>query len=60
MRLAKVDIDAAPAVAAALRIQSVPTLIVFNCGREVERVSGALPAPQIRALAQAAFKERMS
>lgn len=52
VRLAKVDIDAAPSLAAALSIQSVPTMVLFRGGREINRVSGALPAPQIRAFAQ--------
>ena len=54
VRLAKVDIDAAPALAAALSIQSVPTLVLFRAGREVRRASGAMAAPQIRAFAQSA------
>jgi thioredoxin 2 len=54
VRLAKVDIDAAPSLAAALRIQSVPTLILFRGGKEVKRASGAMPAQQIRAFAQGA------
>jgi thioredoxin 2 len=60
MRLAKVDIDAVPAVAAALRIQSVPTMIVFKDGREASRASGAMPAPQIRAFAEAAMTKGMT
>jgi thioredoxin 2 len=55
VRLAKVDIDAVPAVAASLGIQSVPTMILFRGGREVARTSGAMPAPQIRAFAEAAM-----
>lgn len=51
VRLARVDIDAAPALASVLAIASVPTLLLFRGGREVKRVSGALPAPQIRAFA---------
>lgn len=52
VRLAKVDIDAAPDVAASLGIQSVPTMILFRGGREVARRSGALPRDQIIALAR--------
>lgn len=48
VRLAKVDIDAAPQIAAELRIQSVPTLILFAGGREKRRVSGALTTARIR------------
>ena len=52
VRLAKLDIDSAPQLSAALGIQSVPTMILFHAGREVSRVSGALSAPQIRAFVQ--------
>ena len=54
VRLAKVDIDAAPAFAAALGIQSVPTLILFRNGREQARSTGALALPQILAFARQA------
>ena len=54
VRLAKVDIDATPALAAALHIQSVPTLISFRDGKEVNRASGAMTAPQIMAFARGA------
>jgi thioredoxin 2 len=54
VRLGKVDIDAVPAVAGALRIQSVPTMILFQGGREVKRVSGAMTAHQIRAFVDSA------
>jgi thioredoxin 2 len=58
VRLAKVDIDAAPALAAALGIQSVPTMILFHGGRELQRASGAMSAAQIEAFAQAALGNR--
>lgn len=58
MRLGKVDIDAAPALAGALGIRSVPTMILFEGGREVKRVSGAMTAQQIRAFADSARNER--
>jgi thioredoxin 2 len=49
VRLAKIDIDAVPAVADALQIRSVPTMILFQNGREVKRASGAMTGPQIKA-----------
>ena len=55
VRLAKVDIDAAPSLAGALGIQSVPTLLLLKGGRELDRVSGALSLPQIRAFAARAL-----
>jgi thioredoxin 2 len=48
LRLAKLDTDAVPEVAARYGIRSIPTLILFRNGREAARVSGALPAGQLR------------
>ena len=41
----KLDTERQQAAAAAYHIRSIPTLIVFNDGREVARQSGALPLP---------------
>ena len=48
LRLAKLDTDAVPEVAARYGIRSIPTLILFKDGREAARVSGAVPAGQLR------------
>ena len=47
VRFAKLDTEAAPQEAAAHGIRSIPTMILFNGGREVARQSGAMPAGQI-------------
>lgn len=44
---AKVDTEAAPDVAARFAVQSIPTLVLLQGGREVRRISGALPKAQI-------------
>jgi thioredoxin 2 len=41
VRVAKLNIDRSPQAAARLRIQGVPTLIVFKEGHEVSRMVGA-------------------
>jgi thioredoxin len=41
VRVAKLNVDKNPAAAARLRIQGIPTLIVFKEGREVSRMIGA-------------------
>ncbi len=43
VRVAKVNTDEAPELAARFNIQSIPTLVLFDGGREVDRVSGAVP-----------------
>lgn len=39
----KLDTEANQAASAAHRVRSIPTLIVFRDGRELDRVAGALP-----------------
>ena len=50
-RFAKLDTEAEPQLAAQFRIQSLPTVIAWQGGRdgghEVARTSGALPLPQL-------------
>jgi len=40
-RIAKLDVDANPRTAAALGIQSIPTLFIYKNGQVVERIIGA-------------------
>lgn len=47
VRLTKLDTEAHPQAAAPYGIRSIPTMIVFNGGKEVARISGALPAGEI-------------
>jgi thioredoxin 2 len=47
IRVAKLDTERAPAVAAALRIQSIPTLALFVGGQEIARRSGAIGTQQL-------------
>lgn len=42
-RLAKLDTDANQQTAARLGIRSIPTLIMFKGGKEIARISGAMP-----------------
>jgi thioredoxin 2 len=50
--LVKVNSDDNPRTAAQFGIRSIPTLVRLDRGREVRRVSGALPAAQIVAMAR--------
>jgi len=49
LRLAKVDTDAEPDIAARYRIQAIPTMILIRGGRELARHSGVMPAGALRA-----------
>ena len=46
-RLAKVDSDAEGALAARFGIRSIPTLILIHRGKEIARMSGALPPSEL-------------
>jgi thioredoxin 2 len=47
VRLAKLDTEAAPRIAARYDIRSIPTLAVFRGGREVARQAGAMDYPTL-------------
>ncbi|HHJ38425.1 MAG: thioredoxin [Methylothermaceae bacteria B42] len=46
-RFAKVNTEECPALAQRFGIRSIPTLILFRSGQEVDRVSGALNTHQL-------------
>jgi thioredoxin 2 len=48
VRLAKVDTEAQSQLASRFGIRSIPTLIIFRQGKEIARMSGALPPAQFR------------
>ena len=48
VKLAKVDVDAAPKTAARFAVQAIPTLLVMSGGEVKARRAGAVPAPVIR------------
>jgi thioredoxin len=43
VKVVKVDVDAAPAVAAKYGVRNLPTVVLFRGGVELERIVGALP-----------------
>jgi len=47
VRFVKVDSDASPVASRAHGIRSIPTLVLFDQGAEVARVSGAMPAGEL-------------
>ena len=51
-RLAKLDTEASPEIAGRYAVRSIPTLVMFRQGREVDRAVGALDAARLRAWLQ--------
>lgn len=48
LRFAKVNTEQAPQLSARLGIRSIPTLILYHRGQEIDRLAGALPVPQLQ------------
>jgi thioredoxin 1 len=51
----KVDVDSEGDLAMKYGVMSIPALIVFKGGKEVDRMVGAAPKPQIAALIERAL-----
>lgn len=47
VRFVKIDTEACPRASASFGIRSIPTLILFKGGREIGRLSGAVPAQDL-------------
>lgn len=47
LRIIKIDIDQSPAAAHAFQVQSVPTLLLFQKGKQLWRQSGVIQAASL-------------
>ena len=43
LKVAKLNVDEAPDVAAQYRVMNIPTLLLFKGGKEIDRIVGAQP-----------------
>ncbi len=48
VRVGKLNTDSNPATASRFRIDSIPTLLIFRGGREVDRIVGLAPIEDVR------------
>jgi thioredoxin 2 len=49
LKVVKLDIDQAPAIASRFDVQGIPLLVVMRDGQEIDRLIGAVPAATLRA-----------
>ena len=47
IRVGKLNTDDSPATAARFNVRSIPTLLILKGGREIDRIVGAAPKPDI-------------
>ncbi len=57
VRFAKVDTEACRHASMTYGIRSIPTLILFSGGREIDRLSGAVPAQELIGWARSHFEK---
>lgn len=57
LKVVKVNVDEAPAVAARFGVRSIPTLLVLSGGTTIDRIVGALPADALRVRVGAALEQ---
>ncbi|MRG87827.1 thioredoxin family protein [Salinibacillus xinjiangensis] len=43
-----VDVDDSPKLASQYGVMSIPTMILFKSGKEVDRKTGAMPEPAVK------------
>jgi thioredoxin 1 len=56
VKLAKVNVDEEPTLAASHEIRSIPTILLVKNGRVVDRVVGAVPRATLEAKIQTALQ----
>lgn len=50
VKVCKIDVDANQDLAAKYKVETIPTLVVFEGGKEVKRSAGVQPKPAILAM----------
>jgi thioredoxin 2 len=48
LKVVKINTDEQPELGAKFGVQSIPTLVLFENGKEKDRIIGARPAPALR------------
>jgi thioredoxin len=48
VRIAKLNVDDNPVTASRFSVRSIPTLLIMQSGKEVDRLVGVLPKSEIR------------
>jgi thioredoxin 2 len=56
VKVGKLNIDQNPATTARFNVRSIPTLLVLKNGKEIERLVGAFPKPEIMRKLEAAIR----
>lgn len=57
LKIIKVDVDKNPKLATSLKIQGVPTLVLYHKGHIIWRQSGVIQAPQLAQIIHSQMKK---
>lgn len=60
LKVVKVNADHSPRVSADHQVTGIPTLLLYDGGKEIARTVGALPPPQLRSWVEASLGSRVS
>ena len=60
LTIAKIDIDENPNTPRDYQVMSIPTLILFQGGKEIDRIVGALPKAALQSRLDAALGAQVS
>ncbi len=50
VKIGKVNVDDNPDLAASFSISSIPTLVLFKDGKEIQKIIGVTPKPQLKTI----------
>jgi thioredoxin 2 len=58
LKVVKLNVDEAPAIASRYDVQGIPLLVIVDAGQEADRLVGAVPPAQLRAMIERHVAER--
>ena len=58
LKVVKVNTDEVPELGTRFEVRGIPTLVLFDGGKQLDRVTGALPGPQLRSWVESRLRSK--